>query len=168
MPALPGTGLGDRPPDAPRELPSGFEFRIKWSGNILSMVGTIFLFVGLVLFFAMLFVIWFGALFALIFVILGFILFRAGRVQAKSVLRAFKRGIAIAGEVISCSLDRTQSINQEHPFKLVYSFVVDGHLYEGSLTSFDSTIARRAAGQPIWVLYVPEAPGQNTIYPPVR
>jgi hypothetical protein len=52
MPPQPGEGLGAPPPPIPRPLPKGFEFRRKWSHNILALVGGIFFLVGSVIFLA--------------------------------------------------------------------------------------------------------------------
>jgi hypothetical protein len=95
-------------------------------------------------------------------------MFRHGWKHATAILRAFREGTAVAGTIASVSLDRTQSINQVHPWKMIYHFTVDGHRHEGTVTSFDSTLGSRAGGQPIWVLYVPADPAQNTLYPPLK
>ena len=110
----------------------------------------------------------FGALAPLLFMIVGAVLFRQGRRTATGVLNAFRRGVAVEGKVASVRLDETQSINQRHPWVFTYQFPVGNELVEGSLTSFNSTLATRSRGQPLWVLYVPDDPGQNTIYPPLR
>jgi len=60
------------------------------------------------------------------------------------------------------------TVNGEHPYKLTWHFTVDGRTYEGSLTSLDSTLGRRGAGQPLWVLDVAKDPTRNTLYPPVK
>ena len=168
MPSLPGTQLGEPPPPAPRPLPSGFAFRLLWSRNILVIVGGIFALVGAVLFVPLLLVAAWGALLPLIFVVLGLTLFAIGRAEARRTLEAFRRGTAVAGEIVSVSLDRSQSINSQHPWKLVYHFNLDGTLHEGCITSYDSTVATRTTGQPVWVLYVTTKPELNTIYPPLK
>ena len=168
MPALPGSQLGSPPPEAPRELPKGFAFRMLWSGNVLVMVGAIFGGIGTILFLPMLVLFPPAALLPLVFMILGFVLFRSGRKAAKRTLKAFVNGTAIAGEVADVSRDHSESTNGQHPWKVTYHFNVDGTLHEGSAKSYDSTVAKRTAGQPVWVLYLAKDPAVNTIYPPLR
>jgi hypothetical protein len=59
-------------------------------------------------------------------------------------------------------------INDQYARKLVYHFQIENQLHEGSFSSFDSTLSTRRSGQPLWVLYLPEDPTKNTLYPPVR
>lgn len=168
MPPLPGQDLGEEPPSPPRRLPKGFAFRTRFSANIATIAGGGFFLIASLFFIAALKAKSWAALVPLFFMTGGFFMFRLGWVHASRVLRAFRRGLAIRGEVYECRLDRTQSMNGEHPFKLTWHFTVEGQQYEGTLTSFDSTLGSRARGQPVWVLYVPKDPAQNTLYPPVR
>jgi hypothetical protein len=168
MPRLPGQELGEPPPPVPREFPKGFAFRTRWSGNIATIAGGMFFMVAALFFVAALKASSFFALVPLFFMTGGFFMFRHGWQHATRVLRAYRHGIASEGKVYTCSVDRTQHVNGNHPYKLVWHFSVEGHQYEGTLTSFDSTLGSRGRGQPLWVLYYPGDPGQNTIYPPVR
>lgn len=168
LPLMGSQELGEEPPPAPRKLPKGFAFRTRWSGNIATIAGGAFFVVASLFFTAFLKARTFAALVPLFFMVGGFFLFRQGWIHASKVLRAFRRGIAVGGEVYECRIDRTQSMNGEHPYKLTWHFTVEGRQYEGSVTSFDSTLGSRGRGQPVWVLYVPRDPEQNTLYPPVR
>lgn len=168
MPPLPGRELGEPPPPPPRRLPRGFALRTRFTRNIATIAGSGFLIVGGMIFVPMVHAKTWAALFPAFFMLGGFFMFRIGWVEASTILRAFRKGIATRGEVFECSLDRTQSVNGQHPFKLTWHFTADGHPYEGTLTSFDSTLGSRARGQPVWVLYVPGDPAQNTLFPPVK
>ena len=168
MPPLPGMEIGPEPPDPPRMLPKGFEFRLKWSRNAAVLAGLGMMFITGLMFTAMIKAkIWFSVVPALFF-LMGFFLFRYGRKTAVSTARAFRRGIAAEGRVASVSLDTTQSINGRNPWRLVYHFTAGEQQREGVLTSFDSTLGGRSAGQPLWVLYLADDPDQCTIYPPVK
>jgi len=164
----PGQELGEEPPPPPRKLPRGFAFRTRWSSNFATIAGAAFLLVGSLLFSGLAAAKSFAALIPLFFMIGGFFVFLHGWRHASAVLRAFRKGIAVRGEVLECRIDKTQSMNGEHPFKLTWHFTVGNQIHEGSLTSFDSTLGYRGGGQPLWVLYVEDDPGQNTLYPPVR
>lgn len=168
LPPPPGSQLGSPPLPAPRALPKGFAFRLLWTGNVLVMVGVVFAGIGMILLLPMLVLFPPAALLPLIFVVLGFVLFRSGRRKARRTLQAFIHGTAVAGEVVRVTEDQTETTNGQHPWKLTYLFAVDGELHEGSASSYDSTITKRVAGQPLWVLYVPTDPSLNTIYPPLK
>lgn len=168
MPSLPGMERGEAPPEAPRKLPTGFAFRMLWSQNVLVLVGSIFAAIALVLFVPMLVLFPPAALLPLIFIILGLVLFRSGRRPAMSKVQAFVYGRAAAGEIADVSHDYSESTNGQHPWKLTYHFTVEGAIHEGAAKSYDSTVGRRTAGQPVWVLYLKNDPTQNTIYPPLR
>lgn len=169
MPPPPGQGLGEPPPPVPRALPNRFAFRSKWSRNILALVGAIFFLVGTVIFIAFLLVgLLVGTPLPLLFMIGGFAMLRIGRRHAAATLNAFVRGTAVEGKVVSVARDQSQTMNGEHPWKLTYHFPVGNQLHEGTLISWDSTAGARAPGQPLWVLYLPEDPEQNTTYPPLK
>jgi hypothetical protein len=169
MPALPGMELGPPPPGAPRALPKGFAFRTRWSGNIASLLGAVLFGFGTATATPMVITgHWLPALFPAFFALGGFSLLRYGLNHASGILRAFRHGVATTGKVASIGLDPTQSLNGKHPWKLIYHFPVNGQLTEGKLVSFDSTLAHRRIGQPVWVLYREQDPNQNTLFPPVK
>lgn len=168
MPAPAGMELGEPPPAVPRALPKGFEFRQKWSHNVVALVGGIFFLIGTLLFIVMIFLIPLGALLPFLFMVGGAFMMRMGRKKANSVLNAFRQGVAVEGSVSDVRLDTSQSINGRNPWVMNYLFPVDDALVEGSLTSFSTALVTRSKGQPLWVLYVKDDPAQNTIYPPIR
>ncbi len=108
------------------------------------------------------------ALVPLIFAVPGYFLLRHGLKQASGVLQAFTEGEAVRGTIHSIKKDRTQSMNDKHPWKLIYHFEIQGEVHEGELVSFSSAVSQRRPGQPVWVVYVKEAPSRSTIYPPFK
>lgn len=167
MPPIPGMEIGPEPPPPPRLLPRRFEFRLKWSRNIAVICGMAFmLFGGLMLSLALKARAWFAIIPGIVFV-MGFFMFRYGRQEAAGTIRAFRHGFATEGKIAGVSVDTTQSINGRHPWRLVYHFMVETQQHEGVLTSFDSTLGNRSAGQPLWVLYLRDDPEECTIYPPL-
>jgi hypothetical protein len=169
MPPQPGEGLGPPPPPIPRTLPKGFEFRQKWSGNILALIGGMFFFIGSFIFLAFLVLgLLIGTPLPLLFMTMGFVMLLIGRRRARSTVNAFKRGTVVEGKVASVVHDQSQTMNGVHPWKLTYHFPVGERLHEGAVISWDSTISARAPGQSLWVLYLPQDPEQNTTYPPFK
>ncbi len=168
MPVPAGMELGEPPPTVPRSLPRGFEFRQKWSHNVVALVGGIFFLIGTLLFLVFIFVLPVGALLPFLFMIGGAFMMRIGRKKANGVLNAFRHGVAVQGSVSSVHLDTSQTINGRHPWVLTYLFPVGSEMVEGSITSFSSAIETRAKGQPLWVLYLQDDPAHSTVYPPIR
>jgi hypothetical protein len=168
LPAPPGLNLGEPPPPAPRALPRGFAFRQRWSRNIATIVGVVFALGGVVFCFLIFTAKPVLVFLPLLFAVGGISMFRLGWKNAQCVLNAFRNGTAVEARVAEVRLDTTQSINKVHPWILKYHFPVGGHVHEGSLVSWDTTVGQRVKGQPLWVLYIPDDPDQNTIYPPIK
>lgn len=168
MPPPPGMELGPPPPPAPRALPKGFAFRQRFSQNIATILGGVLFVIGTPMTLGVLAQKPWAAAFPALLMVGGFFSLRYGLKSAESVLRAFRKGVAVEGRIASVTIDTSQSINEKHPWKLVYHFEADGFENEGVLVSWDSTINNRSRGQPLWVLYVEIDPSQNTIYPPFR
>lgn len=131
-------------------------------GLIFFLVGA-FIFLGFLLLGLLL-----PALLPLLFMAGGLAMLLVGRRDAATTLNAFVRGIAAEGKVVSVSVDHSQAINGAHPWKLTYHFAVGSRLHEGAAVSWDSIVTARAPGQPLWVLYLPNDPEQNTLYPPLK
>ncbi len=168
MPSLPGSVLIGEPPPAPRDLPKGFEMQQKWGRNPLAIVGGIFLLIGAIQFIVFIFVLPFIVPLPLIFLIVGFFLYRAGRRQSNRAIRAMRDGRAVKGQLREVYVDETLRVNQRHPYRLVYEFDTGLEKVEGFAQTFDDTAAERLPGQPVWVLYVENEPALNTIWPPVK
>ena len=161
--------LGPPPPAAPRSLPKGYARRVLLTSNLSTLIGGAFLLMALMMGVPMVVQkLWLPALIPAFFGLGGIGLLRHGISHANSLLRAFRQGVAEKGKIASIGKDTTQSINNVHPWKLVYHFPVNGQLVEGKVISFDSTVGQRRPGQPLWVLYLPDQPEASTPYPPVK
>jgi hypothetical protein len=167
MPPMPGMELGPPPPATPRALPKGFAFRQRFSKNIATILGLAISMFSLLFFLAMLRAKPVVAVLPGLFLLGGLSMLRYGWKTASATLRAFRYGVATEGRIAAIKLDTTQSINSQHPWKVIYHFTADGQQHEGVLISWDSTIASRRTGLPLWVLYVEGDPSQCTLYPPV-
>lgn len=168
MPVPVGMGLGEPPPAVPRSLPKGFEFRQKWSQNVVAMVGGIFCAIGTLLFLVFIIVLPVGALLPFLFMTGGAFMMQFGRKKANNVLNAFRQGVAVEGSISDVQLDTTQTMNGRSPWVMTYLFQIGGAMVEGSVTSFSSALQARSKGQPLWVLYIEGDPSQNTVYPPIQ
>ena len=168
MPPPPGRELGPPPPDAPRQLPRGFALRSLLTGNVTTILGCAFLGFAVVMISAMITKPSVTLAMPLGIFLAGFFMFRHGWVTASNMLRAFRRGRAVRGEIYSLNEDKTQSINGKHPWMLIYHFLVEGQLCEGTVVCWDTTVRQRSPGQALWVLYMENDPGQSTPYPPLK
>ena len=177
LPSPPGDDPGAPPAPPPRKLPRGYARRVLFSANALAIVGVVFTLVGLpfVIVFpiigistGLILFILIGGLLGGIFSLLGisFLVVSIRNVNRK--LQAFRYGEATIGEVAEVYRDTSVSVNGRSPWVIVYWFEVSGEQYEGKATTWNSTAREREAGQPLHVLYLPDAPDHNTIYPPMK
>lgn len=153
LPALPGGHPGPRPPDAPRALPPGYENRVKYFRNVFAMLGMIFT----VCF-----------CWTLIFPLIGLPLWIRGQRKAQRQLTALRYGFVTRGRVLSVTLDESQSINRQHPWTIAYEYDLPSFTLRGEVTTWDRANTRRSAGDVLWVVVIPSAPAESTIWPPIR
>ena len=170
MPPPPGMDAGPEPPPPPRALPHGYATRVRWSGNLLTILGTVLTTIGALFTWTVIAAGKIGAVaFFGIFLVAGFFMLKSGLRKASHILTAFKKGRAVKGRVASVRADTTTKINNRHPWEIVYTFKMDGHAYEGKVTTLEAATANRFQGGPeVWVLVVEGSPEKNTLYPPVK
>ena len=167
LPRPPGMELGPPPPPTPRKLPKGFIVR-SFFMNLATILGLAFTFMGSLMVVPMVMQKMWQAVFPGFFLLGGLSLLWHAFKLAVSTVRSFRHGVAVEGKIASVSKDTTQTMNGQHPWKLVWHFEHEGQQIEGSHISFDSTLGERSRGQPLWVLYQKNAPHHSTIYPPLR
>lgn len=163
------------PPPAPRNLPGNYVWRMLltdgWSvaAFIFGLLGGIFTIVGFGLTAAIL-----TAFVGLPFLFIGLPFLGAGIAvavwryhRAQQVLAVLRSGEAILGQITDTSEKTYVTINDRHPWTIAYRFQVGGSEYAGAATTLRTPDWRQQPGQPVYVLYLPDNPAQNTIYPPV-
>ena len=107
----------------------------------------------------------YGALFVLLFPILGLVLaFFAVRSNRREI-RAFVHGEPARAKVVFFGADRSVQINGRNPIRLSWEFRVAESIYSGSLSSM-SMLALEDLGkaEEIVVLYDPADPAVNTVW----
>ena len=107
----------------------------------------------------------YGALFVLLFPILGLVLaFFAVRSNRREI-RAFVHGEPARAKVVFFGADRSVQINGRNPIRLNWEFRVAESIYSGSLSSM-SMLALEDLGkaEEIVVLYDPADPEVNTVW----
>lgn len=144
--------LGPKPPMAPRELPKKFVRRIKYFGNVFTMIGMVFTI---------------PFIWSVIFPIIGIFLWRKGIKEANDELIPLEHGNVVQGEIESITMDRSKTMNGQHPFVVNFSFSINGQTHTGNVGNiFDPILKRR--GDPVWVVYMPEDPNLSSVWPPLK
>lgn len=169
LPAVPARILAERdlpsplippPSGPPRTLPKGYAERVKYWKNVESMIGIIFMIVGVPL------IPLFG--FGLIFAVIGFFLYRSGSNRANKQLLALQYGVPVEGTITSVALDYHKHINHQHPWRIEFRFEAGAGTVSGSVESWDPVTAARVPGERIWVVYGAGFPDICSPWPPIR
>jgi hypothetical protein len=174
LPAPPGPTRAAEPPAIPRRLPQRYTNDLLGWKNVGAIVGTVFaafgaLFaaIGVGLCFVLLPLglgfFGFGALFGTI----GWLLRSASRKSALRQIDALTRGHVAEGQLVGVRQDFSESINGRHPYRIEYVFYVNGQPLGGSTSGWDIVNALRQPGEPLWVVFLPENPSINSIWPPI-
>ncbi len=163
------------PPPAPRNLPGDYVWRMLWTDGwsitafVFCLLGGIFTVLGFSLTAAVV-----AAFVGVPFLLIGLPFLGAGVAvaawryrHAQQVLTVLRTGEAVLGQIADASERTYISINNRHPWTITYRFQVAGQEQVGTATTLRAPDWRHGPGQPVYVLYLPDNPAQNTIYPPV-
>ncbi|MBC8333442.1 MAG: DUF3592 domain-containing protein [Anaerolineae bacterium] len=172
-----GNDPGAAPPPPPRTLPAGYKRRMLFKNAPFTLIGGIFLIIGFpigLIFTILGFVIPGMWLFIVIgggvggiFTLLGGGMLYAGVQQGLDKIRPYEHGQATVGEVIEIQQDYSMSVNGRYPWAIVYIFDdARGRPYEGKAITWQHAPKTQAVGNRVYVLYLPDDPDQNALYPP--
>lgn len=159
LPAPPGEDPGASPAPPPRQLPEKYKKNILLWKNTMALVGLTFMGIGVPLIAA------FGA--GLIFVIIGYFVYRKGRTSGEQRLRALSEGVAGSGQIVRVSENTSLTVNGRHPIRIEYSFDAPSGKISGEISVWDATCLQRRPGEPVWVVYVSSDPSINSLWPPL-
>ena len=171
-----GDNPGPEPPLPPRVLPKGYRRRMLWKNSILNTIGIIFTAVGLstaclfstigitagIVLMALI-----GLFVGGIFAVIGGGMLYAGIREALGKIRPYERGLAATGEVTEIYRDRSTVVNGRNPWAVHYQFNIGTEAYEGRAITWKYAPAIQEVGNRVWVLYLPDDPEQNVLYPPL-
>jgi hypothetical protein len=172
-PAAAGAGSLPTPPPAPRPVADSYAWRLVWSdgcgvvGFIFTLLGAIFAVVGLVLTLAIVtaFVGLPFVVLGLLFLIPGGMLLSARYQQALRTVGVLRTGEAATGQIARVEQNLAVRVNNQHPWKISYQFRVHDLPYEGQVTTLNTAGAALQPRQAARVLYLPQAPQYNSLYP---
>lgn len=161
------------PPPPPREIANSFAWKLMLTDGwgivsfILLFLGAIFAFTGA------------GLTAGLItaFVGLPFLCFGVGFLGgggylfywrwgiAQTQLNVLRQGLSTTGEITKLEQDYNVTVNGRNPWRISYKFSLKGEEYEGVVTTLNDPADNLAPGRPAAILYLPEAPQHNGLYP---
>lgn len=162
------------PPPAPRPISNSYARRMMMTdggaiaGFILGIIGGIFTLVGAGLTFALV-----TAFVGIIFLPLGLLELGIGLYllywrynEKKKIVEVLRDGQAVIGQITSVSENYAVSINDRHPWIIEYEFRPNGGLQVyGKVTTLNTPGPNLQTGCETYVLYMPQAPSQNSLYP---
>jgi hypothetical protein len=163
------------PPPTPRDLPANYAWRMLLTDGwaiaafVFFLLGGIFSVLGFILTIAVV-TAFVGIPFLGIgvpFLAAGLLIVNWRRNQAQQMLTVLRTGEAALGQVVDVSENLHVRINGRYPWTITYHFRVEGNEYTGQATTLRTPDRRQQPGQSLYVLYLPDDPAQNTIYPPV-
>ncbi len=145
--------LGPKPSMAPREIPAKFVRRIKYTGNVYTIIGMVFTI---------------PFVWTVIFPIIGIFLWRKGLKDANDELMPLEHGSVVQGEIESVEFDYSKTINGRHPLTVNFTFEVGGQTYNGNVGNiFESHNKLKKVGDAVWVVYLKENPQLSSVWPPM-
>ncbi len=176
------------PPLPPRPIPSTYAWRLlsRDGGAITALVfivlGLVFTFVGGVLTIALglAFSTHQGAssvakatgLVGIPFLVIGPLFLITGGLlgtwryrQVRQAVLVLREGQATEGQILEVAENYTVRVNYRHPWNIRYQFRVDGHSFEGSVTTLNTPGPTLQPGKRACVLYLTNAPEHNVLYP---
>jgi hypothetical protein len=106
------------------------------------------------------------------FTLLGILLFGAGAAvailryqEAQKILMVLRVGEPVEGQIAQVDENLGVEINGRHPWVIGYQFRVDGQTYAGQVSTLNPPGPALQPGQPACVLYLPQIPRLNVLYP---
>jgi hypothetical protein len=161
------------PPSAPRPISKSYPVKLMLTdggaiaGSAIAFVGLIFELVGMGLTLGVV-----TAFVGIPFLLLGLGLLAGGAGllawryhEKQKIVDVLRFGEAVLGEVTGLEENLNVSINNRHPWILLYHYRVNGQPFDGKVTTLREPGAELQPGQPVYVLYIPDQPIRSTIYP---
>ncbi len=161
------------PPPAPRSIAPNFVWRLVFTDG-WAIAAFVFLLLG-----GMFFLLGFGLTLGVItafvgipFAILGICFLAAGiplfvwRVKTKQkTAEVLRTGQAAQGEIVEVHQNFSVRVNHQHPWIITYRFQSTGHEWTGVVSTLTPPGPQLQPGNAACILYLPDAPQNNALYP---
>ena len=161
------------PPPPPRPVADSYAWRLMladgWAvvGLVFLLLGAIFTLVGAALTLGII-----TALVGLPFLVMGLGFLAVGGALASSRLtaarqtvRVLREGQATDGTIASVEQNLNVRVNGRNPWTITYQFRAGGQQQEGRVTTLNVPGANLQPGRTAYVLYLPQSPQYNSLYP---
>lgn len=162
----------EAPPPAPRQISNSYIWRLLGSdggaiaGMVFLFIGVIFTVIGIPLSFAIVtaFVgIPFGLLGIVMSVVSGITLYNRFQ-KMNHTVEVLKNGEAVLGRIMQLGQNTSVQINGRNPWRIDYQFQINGRNYQGEVSTLSPPYHLRP-GMQSYILFLPEAPNYNALYP---
>jgi hypothetical protein len=161
------------PPPAPRSIAPNYAWRLVFSDGwavaafVFLLLGSIFLLLsaGLTITIITAFV---GIPFAglgVLFLGAGIPLFIWRYRQARKTVTVLQTGDSTRGKITDVSMNPSVQVNGRNPWMIAYRFQFAGQEFSGQVTTLTPPGPQFQAGRATCILYLPESPQNNAIYP---
>jgi hypothetical protein len=160
-----------QPPPAPRQIADKFIWNLMltngWviAGGVFAFIGGIFSVVGLSLTVAI-----FTAFVGIPFLLMGIVFFGGGLAvilwryqETQKTIDVLRNGQPANGQIADMQENLNVRVNHRHPWMITYTFQTNGQTYQGNVSTLRRPDFR--TGQQVCVLYLPQNPDYNALYP---
>jgi len=162
-----------KPPPPPRPLADHYVWQKlttdAWTiaAFVFIILGAPFTFLGLAL--ALAAVTW---PIGILFVLIGLLFLLGGAAvvlwryqNVKKIAEAIRAGETVEGQIVKVEKIMYIRAGTRRPWKIHYQFRVDGQTYTGQVRTWQKPGSALQPGQYAYVLYLPQAPQWNVLYP---
>jgi hypothetical protein len=84
---------------------------------------------------------------------------------ARKTVSVLRQGEAARGQITDLEENLSVRVNGRHPWTITYHFQVNGQNYKGKVSTLNRPDPQLQPGKAAYVLYLPEAPELNALYP---
>jgi hypothetical protein len=84
---------------------------------------------------------------------------------ARQQVNILQMGEAVEGHITQMDENRHVLVNGRHPWNIRYQFELNGQTYEGQVETLNVPGATLAPGKRACILYLPQSPERNVLYP---
>ena len=137
------------------------------AAGIVGLIGVIFTGLGILLTLGII-----TAFVGIPFIVIGVLfllfsspIFYSRKQKAQQVVNVLRHGEVTRGEIVRIERNYHVRMNSQYPWVIHYRFRMNGQDYGGEVRSYTEPGAELQPGQEAAVLYLPNAPEQNAIYP---
>ena len=161
------------PPPPPRIVADSYAWRLMFTdgwgvaGLVFTLLGSIFTLLGAALTAGIITAI-VGLPFlaiGLAFLVVGSRLLSSRYKGAQQTIGVLRFGQAAAGTIAGVEENLNVRVNSRHPWNITYQFRVQGQQYQGRVSTLNPPGPDLQPGRAACVLYLPEAPQHNSLYP---